>query len=130
MKSTLILLITAISLGYGQLIDTCKICPSKSWYNDLEYAVDNRAYIDTVTNNVYGCKYIIIDCQRFKADSVVVVYNTKVSVFVKGQEYIVPNKDESQFVWISDMQIQCKYPPYDIYSRIYRNSKNVSFYFP
>jgi hypothetical protein len=99
-------------------------------YYDLEYAEDTHAYIDTVTNNVYGCEYIIIDCQRLKSDSIVVIYNTKVSVFVKGKEYIVPNIDESQFVWISAMQIQCKYPPYDLYDRIYRNSKNVSFYFP
>jgi hypothetical protein len=130
MKKILFILTTAISLGYGQLYDTCKVCPSNSWYNDLEYAVDDRAYIDTVTNNVYGCKYIIINCQRLESDSIVIIYNTKVSVFVKGKEYIVPNIDESQFVWISDMQIQCKYPPYDIYSRIYRNSENVSFYFP
>ena len=129
MKTILITLLTAITLGYGQLIDTCKVCPSNSWYNDLEYADDTRAYIDTITNNVYGCKYIIIDGQRLKADSVVVIYNTKVSVFVKGQEYIVPNKDESQFVWIRAIQIQCKYPPYDLRDRIYRNSANVSFYF-
>lgn len=130
MKTILITLLTAITLGYGQLIDTCKICPSPSWYNDLGYPDDTHAYIDTATNNTYGCRYIIVGSERFEADSIVVIFRTKVSVFVKGQEHIVPNPEESQFVWISDIQTQCKYPPYDIYSRIYRNSANVSFYFP
>jgi len=129
MRTILITLLTAITLGYGQLIDTCKICPSNSWYYDLEYADDTHAYIDTATNNTYGCKYIIIDGQRFKADSIVVIYYTKISVFVEGREYIVPNPEESQFVWITAIQIQCKYPPYDLRDRIYRNSANVSFYF-
>lgn len=129
MRTILITLLTAITLGYGQLIDTCKICPSNSWYNDLEYAEDTHAYIDTATNNVYGCNYIIIDGQLLEADSIVILYRTKVSVFVKGQEYVVPNKDESEFVWISYMQVQCKYPPYDLFDRVYRNSAKVSFYF-
>jgi hypothetical protein len=72
---------------------------------------------------------MIVEGRAHEIDSIIVIYDTKVSVFINNVEHIVPNPGESMFVWINIVQFQCKRPPYDLYDRVYRNSPKVSYFF-